>query len=887
MWKTVLSLIIVNLVLSAQAQMPGGGRPGGAGAMGAQMNVGRFYGKVLDDTTGKPVEGASVQLTVSQFNEKTKKRKDSTVAGQFTLANGDFSLEGLAVMGQYKLIISAVGYKTIELKQSFDMGAMMSGGGDMTKMMNAADKDLGNLKLVRNAKELDEVKVNTVRRAYETSIDRKTFIVDRNSTTTGGTGLDVMKNIPSVTVDVDGNVQMRNSNPQIFVDGRPTTLTLDQIPAETIDKVELITNPSAKFDASGVGGIINVVLKKNIRKGYNGFLNAGIGTYDRYNVVFSFNYRQGKFNFFTNVGYNYQGNRTEGYTRRENLKGGNTTGFYNVDQTSFSFGGFVFARAGFDFYADNRNTITASFALSRGGFDTRDIQNQSFLYSNKNIESTGSRISTGVNEFRGNTSQLSYKHTFEKPGREYTADVTYTKGGSDNDGDFTNTLKPLGGIAQSYFQRNDGGGETEQLTVQTDYVHPITDRAKIEGGLRTNWNWFSSPFVSYVALPNGTLVKNDFLSNSYSYKQGINAAYVNFSTKTKNDKFGFQFGLRAEQSTFSGKLTQFNARSQTNPNIPKDTTLGISIDVPNSNGSFMDMLFPSVYLSYFINDKNEVQLNYSRRIQRPNFFQLIPFTDFSDLQNLRQGNGSLKPEYTSSFDLNYNRKLTKGNLSIGSYYRFTNDPIIRFSVPYSKQTGAVVPNSPIFDTNTVVVNTFINAQNENFLGAEFTLQYDISSKLSITPNANIFYSKVNANYLGIDQSNEGWQWLGKLNTSLKLGKNWSMQLNSSYNGPRVNPQGRSIDVFFMDFAVKKDFLKNNAGSLTLAITDIFDQRGFGGTTNTPTWNQDFFRRREARFARITFNFRFGKFDAQLFKRKNMKSERELMQGGQGGQGDGN
>jgi outer membrane receptor protein involved in Fe transport len=876
----LLMLICLFFTVKLQAQMPGG--RSGAGAMAGQMNAGRLYGKILDAETGKPIEAASVQLTSTKFDEVKKKRKDTTISGQLTAMNGDFSLENLPVMGSFKLVITAVGYKTIEQKQSFDMSGMMGGGGDMTKMMNAVDKDLGNIKMEKNAAVLNDVTVTTVKRAIEMGIDKRIFNVDKNATTVGGTGLDVIKNIPNLTVDVDGNVQLRGSSPTIFVDGRPTTLTLEQIPAETIEKVELVTNPSSKYDASGVGGIINVVLKKNIRKGYNGFLSLGVGTYDRYNANFNFNYRMGKFNWFTNLGYNYSGNFTTGYTRRENLKGGITTGYYNVDQENASFGGFGFARFGFDFYADIRNTITLSVAASKGGFDTREEQTQNFLSAGKQVTSTGSRNSTSSNIFRGVTSQLSYKHNFSQPGREYTADVTYTNGGSDNDGDFNTILQAVGGTTQNFFQRNDGGGTTQQLTVQTDYVHPIGDNKKFEAGLRTNWNWFESPFISYTKNYGWLLVKNDFLSNNYNYVQAIHAAYMNYSISTTNKKWGFQFGLRTELSNFDGQLTQFNPRSQFVPGVAKDTSLKISIDVPSStNGSFLDAFFPTAFVTYKISDNDDMQLNYSRRIQRPNFFQLIPFTDFSDLQNLRQGNGALRPEFTNSLEMNYNHKMKEGNLLVSSFYRATADPIVRFSVPFSRQSGAVLPNSQLFDTNTVVVNTFINAQSQSFLGTEFTFQYNLSKSINITPSANLSYADLKANYLGYQQNSNGWQVYAKLNGTVKFKNNWSVQLNSSYDGPRVTPQGRSVEVFFMDVAVKKDFMKGNAASLTLAVTDVFNQRGFGGNSSTDTWNQEFFRRRESRFARITFSYRFGKFDAQLFKRKNLKSERELMQGGQG------
>ena len=234
--------------LNSWAQFPGGGgaRPGGQ-----NMNMGHFYGKVIDSITNKPIEAASVQLIQNKFDTATKKRKDVVVSGMLTTKKGEFSLENLPVMASYKLKISAIGYKTIEKKIAFEMNMSGMKSGDMSGMLNGVDKDLGNIKLDIDAQQLQNVTVVSNKSALTMSIDRKVFNVEKNLTSVGGTAVDVMKNVPSLSVDIDGNVTMRNAAPQIFVDGRPTTMTLDQIPADAIATVELITNPSAKFDASG------------------------------------------------------------------------------------------------------------------------------------------------------------------------------------------------------------------------------------------------------------------------------------------------------------------------------------------------------------------------------------------------------------------------------------------------------------------------------------------------------------------------------------------------------------------------------------------------------------------------------------------------------------
>ena len=264
-----LTLIALCIYASLLAQYPGSGGRGGQ-----SMNLGHFYGKVLDENTGKPLEAASIQLTQNKMDTVTKKRREFVVAAMLTDKKGEFSIDKLPVLASYQLLITAIGYKTYNEKIAFNL--KMSGG-DMSQMLNAVDKDLGNIKMVHDAQQLQGVVVTASQNLLQMNIDRKVFNVDKSLTSAGGTAIDVMKNVPSVNVDIDGNVTLRNATPQIFIDGRPTTLTLDQIPADEIESVEIITNPSAKFDASGGGsGILNIVLKKNRKAGYNGNVRANI-----------------------------------------------------------------------------------------------------------------------------------------------------------------------------------------------------------------------------------------------------------------------------------------------------------------------------------------------------------------------------------------------------------------------------------------------------------------------------------------------------------------------------------------------------------------------------------------------------------------------------------
>ena len=301
--KKFLTVIVLFLTLSAVAQMPGMGRLGGG-----NMNIGHFYGKIVDSVSGKGIEGVTLQLTGSRFDTVKKKMINGILNTVLSESNGDFSLDNLSVMGSFTLKISTVGYKQKEQKLSFGLKMPQGGGageGSREQMLNMVDKDLGNIKIKSTVADLENVTVTATKALFEMGVDRKIFNVDKNLNSTGQTATEVMKSIPTLSVDIDGNVTMRNASPQLFLDGRPTTMTMDQIPADIIDRVELITNPSAKFDASGGNaGIINIVIKKNRKTGYNGGVRAGVDSRGKINLGGDINLRENKINLFLTGLYN-------------------------------------------------------------------------------------------------------------------------------------------------------------------------------------------------------------------------------------------------------------------------------------------------------------------------------------------------------------------------------------------------------------------------------------------------------------------------------------------------------------------------------------------------------------------------------------------------------
>ena len=340
--------------LAALAQMPPGGgsfKPGGA-----MPNMGHVTGKLID-SAGRPIAGASILVMQSKFDTLTKKMKEVLVKGVSTGNNGEFNVEELPIMG-LKLKISATGYKETEQSVMFFDPTKKPEVGQ-APAMPSFDKDLGKIQLKGDAAQLQGVVVTASTPTMKMDIDKKVFNVEKNITSVGGTAVDVMRNVPSIQVDIDGNVKLRNAAPQIYVDGRPTTLSLDQIPSDAIQSVEVITNPSAKYDASGGNaGILNIVLKKNKKTGYNGNLMAGVDSRGGINGGGNFSIRQGKFNLSANAMTNMMRNRTTGTTERLNLTNPQTQVYQNnLNKTT---GGFAFGRLGLDYFVTNKTTFSVS-----------------------------------------------------------------------------------------------------------------------------------------------------------------------------------------------------------------------------------------------------------------------------------------------------------------------------------------------------------------------------------------------------------------------------------------------------------------------------------------------------------------------------------------------
>jgi len=846
--KTKILLILALGFINLYAQKPGNS---GSGQM-----KGKFYGKVIDATTGKGMEFATVRLNKEVVDSATKAKTEILVTGVISQLNGEFIIENVPLFGQYIVIVSAIGYQSKSLKATFPKPQQ---GKPMV-----TEKDLGNIIIGQDTVMLQELVVEGKEPQYIMAIDKKIFTVSDNLMSEGATAQEALKMVPSVDVDMDGNVTLRNSSPQIFVDGKLSTLTLDQIPADAIQSIEVITNPSAKYDASGgMGGIINIVLKKDRRIGFNGSIRAGIDMRGKVNAGGNINIREGKFNFF--VGANLRQSKSIGFneTIRKNYFAYPNTNIYQ-DNNSIIDRTFVSGNAGADYFINNRSTITFTQSFFGGDVSFIDELNSltDTLYSNSIGSSSTIRKSDANRHFRSYTSSLLFKHLFPKEGRELSSDINYSVNDVNNGGDFETQLYNSENIAIGNPSKQMQAGKSNNTFVaaQTDFVNPVSEKMKFESGVRFSYRDFFSRNENYTFLDStNTFVLQQSFTNNYKFIDQIYAAYTTFTHQL--GKFGYQAGVRLESSDYRGTLIETGQRF---------------------NVSFPVSVFPTAFVDYKLNDKDNLQLNYSRRVNRPGFFNLLPFIDYTDSLNLSRGNPTLKPEFTNSLELSYLNAFGKANsFLISVYFKNTTHLITRYQIA---EFNDVL-------NRTVIMNTYANANNAYATGIDLTNKYSIFKWWDATLNFNMFQSIISAENIELNLTNKMLSYFVKLNTNFKIPGNFGIQLSGSYHSPRAlqqsssgmdrggwggnnasSAQGYTKEFYEVELAIKKDFFKNKQASATLSVSDIFKTRETNTITESNYFYQETYRIRDQQFVRLNLSYRFGKFDSSIFRRKNTRSE---------------
>lgn len=865
MRKITFTIVFSSLfAFFSVAQAP----PTKKGPGGAPPTIGRAFGKVTD-SAGKPMVQASALILKSVTDTVSKKKKLVLLKGMDTKSSGEFNFEDLPIATPLVLRVSATGYKSKDLPfRIVPLASTAAVGGQSNASpygnIPSFDKDLGEVKLDVDIQTMSAVVVTGKTPPMKLELDKKVFNVERNIVSAGGTALDVMRNVPSVNVDIDGNVTLRGNAPTIYVDGRPTTLSLDEIPADAIESVEVMSNPSAKYDASAAGGILNLILKKNRKNGYNGNLSAGIDSHGAPNGLASFNVRENKFNFTGTFLINENRSQTTGNTNRLTTLTTDTSTRLLENDITHNGGGFLFGQIGADYFVSNKTTISASYIQVHGSIkpsEVSQLQTDSIFSGSAGPSQYSTRYSNSNLAVNVYGAQAGMKHTFAKAGESWTADGSFFAANATSTANYLTdyyTGLPGSNISFTTQQQTLAIANPRFLTIQSDYSDPLSAKSKLEAGLRVSIQNLTNDNNTYSGDGKGDFLLDTLAASNYSSTSNVYAAYLNFTSAIQN--FGYQLGLRGESSNYTGQLISTNEHFGNNYPL-----------------SF----FPSLFLSEKFGKGNEIQFSGTRKISRPSFFQLIPYTNYADTLNITRGNPQLVPQFTENFELSYLKTFPHNNtLLLSVYYNYTTNLITRF------QDTALNPVG-----EKVLINTYENANDSYNYGAEATTTDNITRWWDLSLNLNVYNSMINTNNLNQPSQSAIWSWFGKFNNNFKLPANITLQLTATYQSKTnlpVNTGGQSfgpptsstqsasqgyIKSFYgVDMALKKTFLKNNAASLTLSVSDIFRTRWSDQFSESPYFSQEFDRLKDPQLVRLVFAYHFGKMDLSLFKRKDMNTQ---------------
>lgn len=772
-----------------------------------------IQGKVIDINSEKALEYAVVSI----FNEDS-----SLISGGFTDSLGNFAIDKIKQNPAY-ITITFIGYQDYfkELKS-----------------VNHRDLDLGIIPLKINYAILNEFEVEAEKSTVFFDIDKRVYQVDKDLGALGGTSLDALKNIPGLTVGVDNSVQLRNQSPTIFIDGRPTLLTLEQIPADDIDRIEVITNPSAKYVASASGGIVNIILKQNLKPGYWGSLRAGTGTNNRNNFNFNLSFREKRFSLQASGGFNTAFNNNNGYSNRINLENDIETGRFNLTNNNESNRYNINGRISSDIKLSKNSSLRISYSYTPNSVVTEENQDFEVIDNDQNTVLTGFRINDLENTWRTHWGSINYKKDYKKEGKVLTSDVTVISSSNRNNSTFENYLELGNFLIPGIIQQNQGAREADYIVWQLDYENPILENMMLETGLRAAYKQSFADFeVFFKEDIDSDFIQDNSLSNYFRVDDFVGAAYANL--KGKIGSIGWQAGLRYEQTNFVAEQLVSGEK--------------FSYIYPSSLNDIDKTLFPSVYLSRKIGGDGTMQINFSRKIGRPGYMELIPFITYADRQIIQIGNPVLAPSFIHLAEWNYSLSKPGIQLLTGIYGRNENGAITRVVYP-----SELDPE--------VLISTYENGQTQNTFGFESSLKKSFFEKLDFTLNGNAFYTDISIAQETINARNQGWSWNAKAMLQYSFFEKLSIQVNGNYEAPRIIPQGKILSIWFADFSANYKITKKLNASF--AVSDVFNSKRYRTLFETTDLIQETSRRWEVRFIKLNLSWRFGEPGKSIFNRRN-------------------
>lgn len=725
--------------------------------------------------------------------------------GAVTDETGSFSITGLAE-GDYNITISYVGYKSVEMDIVFD--------GNM---------NLGTIELAEDAQAVEAVEVVGQRSQMRFELDKKVFNVDSNIASTGGSASDILSNIPSVEIDHEGQVSLRgNSSVTVWINGKASGLSsenrgdiLRQLPAESIEKVEVITNPSARYSPEGTAGIINIVLKRDRRAGYFGSVQAGADLNGGYNASGNINYSSSKLEAFANVGYRHHAMRNGGFTDRTMLsEAGEEVSSLHQSSNGRSTGGGWMARAGLTWHATAKDQFSLTGFLLDGGFDSRIPMLYKSAAAGASVYDR-TRRQASDNDMDMMNFELGYRHNFSE---KHNIDFTISRNIWKMDGESTyddRTVFADPAIDDEYlFQHQISNLDSRSWDAQVDYTLGWGEANRFEAGYKGTFQREKNPSMMYSGTTEADAAFDPAQYNRFLYDQDVHALYATYGGKWK--KLSYQAGLRGEYTTVDSRSMAWDAASDGETGGERFT-------------KDYFQLFPSAYLSYSLPKGNELQLNYSRRIQRPWGGQINSFRNVADATNISFGNPDLDPEYTDSFELNYIKNWEQHTLSASLYWRTTSDVIQRISY-----MGA----------DEVMYSTFENVTRTRSGGLELVGRNKLFKIVDLTSTVNLFYYKLDGFDFSPEEalapvrgdSEERFSWNARIIANVMLPAGFSLQLTGSYNSRQVVAQGTRNATYALDAGLRKSFLKNKL-SVSISARDLLDSRRWKNTTSGAGFRQ--------------------------------------------------
>lgn len=756
---------------------------------------GTITGRVFDKETNEIVELANV-FVVNQSNPQS-------VIGDVTNSEGKFEIKNIP-FGNYDFHIQMVGYKK-HLTKNIKIGK------------ENLNLELNSIFIIKTAVKFSDVEVTAKRNQTEFKFDKKIYSIDKSMMSGNKTAADVLENIPSVSVDLDGNITLRGSGDvKILVDGKESGLlgvnssvALRQFPSNLIKTIEVITNPSARYDAEGAAGIINIVLREDKKQGLNGSVDLTVGDNDNYGGGINLNYRQNDFNFFGDYGIQFKNRPGSGSIYQE-FYNNSESAFLEGDRSSNRGGWFNFLRFGLNYYFNEKNILTGTFIYEYGREDNWSDITYKDYNSEKNLIKTVLRKSNEGELEKVFEYSLNYKKLFDKKDHVLTVSAKY-QGINEHETSDVNEANFNTGLSDKQYVSN--LEKADDILLQADYIFPFNEKGKFEAGYKSNFRKIVNDYYVEEIDENGTASKIPELTNNLDYKEYISSLYAMIANE--KERITWQLGLRAEYSVIGTHL--------------------LLTDEKNDR-DYLD-LFPSLNFTYKISNENLLQINYTRRLKRPEHRQLNPFTGIEDSRNRRKGNPDLNPEYTHAFEMGHIKYWEKASLVSNIYYQYSTGVIQNFS----------------YLEDGVTISQPQNLSNRSTYGLEFALSSDVTDWWKFDGSFNYYKAITDGANLGDEYKSNTTSWFSKVSAKVNPFESLEIQTRFNYFAAEKMVQGTRKAHYYIDLGISYDVFAGQ-GNLTLNIKDLLDSR----KRENEVYTAEYYSLNEFRFSgrQITLGFNF-------------------------------